>query len=277
MAYSTEISRTNPTCILFLVDQSSSMGKPFGGAPGKSKAEGVADAINRLLQNLVLKCAKADGIRDYFRLGVIGYGKGVKPVLGGSESTLVPISKVADSPLRVETRKRLVDDGAGGLSEQSFKFPIWFEPVFEGKTPMCEAVKLANETVAKFLMEFPDCFPPMVIHMTDGMPSDGNPLDQSRSLRALQSSDGNVLMLNLHLSSTAAPPFIFPDSEAGLPDNLARLLFRMSSVLPGRLREVATSEGFTVGAESRGFAFNADLVGVIRFLDIGTRVATSVR
>ncbi|MBI2809036.1 MAG: hypothetical protein HYX68_28970 [Planctomycetes bacterium] len=67
MPYSAEISRTNPTCFVFLVDQSSSMGEAFGGGSGKSKAEGVADAINRLLQTLVLRCAKAEGIRDYFQ------------------------------------------------------------------------------------------------------------------------------------------------------------------------------------------------------------------
>ena len=55
MPYSAEISRTNPTAILFLLDQSSSMLEPFGGQPDKRKADGVADALNRLLQNLVLK------------------------------------------------------------------------------------------------------------------------------------------------------------------------------------------------------------------------------
>jgi len=37
MPYSTEISRTNPTCFLFLVDQSSSMLEPFGGQQDKKK------------------------------------------------------------------------------------------------------------------------------------------------------------------------------------------------------------------------------------------------
>lgn len=277
MPYTTEISRTNPTCILFVVDQSSSMAKPFGGAPGKSKAEGVADAINRLLQNLVLKCAKADGVRDYFQLGVIGYGKGVKPVMGSSSNALMPVCIVANAPLRVETRKRMVDDGSGGLVEQSFKFPVWFEPTAEGKTPMCEALGLAHETIAGFLMSYPDCYPPMVIHMTDGMPSDGNPLEVAREIQQMASSDGKTLLFNLHLSSTPAPPCIFPDSEASLPDKLAKLLFRMSSPLPERLRDVARSEGFPVGEKSRGFGFNADLVSVIRFLDIGTRAASSVR
>ena len=59
MPYAAELSRINPTCILFLIDQSSSMGKAFGAQPDRPKAAGVADGINRLLQNLALKCAKA--------------------------------------------------------------------------------------------------------------------------------------------------------------------------------------------------------------------------
>src|SRR5258708_32859807 len=142
MPYSAEISRTNPTCFLFLVDQSSSMLEPFGGQASKKKSEGVADAINRLLQNLCLKCAKSDGIRDYFHVGIIGYGAQVGLALGGklAGQPLVPISAVANNPLRVEQRTRKVDDGAGGLTEQSFKFPVWVEPVANGKTPMCKAL-----------------------------------------------------------------------------------------------------------------------------------------
>ena len=47
MPYVSELSRTNPGCFLFLIDQSSSMAEPFGAQPEKPKAEGVADAINR--------------------------------------------------------------------------------------------------------------------------------------------------------------------------------------------------------------------------------------
>ena len=90
MPYTAEISRTNPTCFLFLVDQSSSMLEPFGAQPEKQKAEGVADAINRLLQNLVLKCAKSEGIRDYFHVGVIGYGGQVASAFGGALAGQAP-------------------------------------------------------------------------------------------------------------------------------------------------------------------------------------------
>src|SRR5262245_42127557 len=106
MSYSAQITRTNPACILFLIDQSKSMGEPCVDGNPQTKAQMVADAINRLLQNVVLRSAKADGVRDYFRVGVLGYGRAVKSGLGGSVpfDVLVPVSRVGDHPLRVETR-----------------------------------------------------------------------------------------------------------------------------------------------------------------------------
>lgn len=279
MAFTAEISRTNPTCLLFLVDQSKSMDGPFGGQQGKKKSEGVADGINRLLQNLVLKCAKSDGIRDYFHIGVFGYGNEVRPVLAGSsdERPLLPISEVANSPIRVEQRKRMVDDGAGGLIEQVFRFPVWFEPEATGKTAMNAAMEMTKDTIAWFLEQFPDCYPPLVVNLTDGQPTDSNPMGTAQDIKSLRSSDGNVLLFNGHISSSPAPPLAFPSDESDLPDKYAKVLFRMSSVLPPTLMTAARDEGFSVSGPARGFVFNADLVAVIRFLEIGTRIATSMR
>ena len=97
MPYSAEISRTNPACVLVLVDQSGSMDEPFAGQEDKKKSEGVADAVNRLLQNMVLKCAKADGVRDYFHVGVIGYGGARHQRPHGDRSTTVSC-RSASSP-----------------------------------------------------------------------------------------------------------------------------------------------------------------------------------
>jgi len=279
MPYSAEISRSNPTCFLFLIDQSSSMTGPFSGQPGKKKAEGVADAINRLLQNLALKCAKSDGIRDYFHVAVLGYGEQVQSALGGNLAgqLLFPISAIANNPLRVEQRTRKVDDGAGGLVEQSFKFPVWFEPTAGGKTPMCAALTGAREVLHDFIGRFPGSYPPLVINITDGHATDGNPEPPAEAVRSLTTADGNVLLFNAHLSSSPAPPVVFPNREADLADAHARSLFRMSSPLPQRLREAAQSEGHAVEEQARGFVFNADLVAVIRFLDIGTRAAHNLR
>jgi hypothetical protein len=279
MAYSAEINRTNPTCFVFLVDHSSSMLEPFAGQADKQKSEGVADAINRLLQNLILKCAKSDGIRDYFHVGVIGYGGKVASALGGSLAgqTLVPISAIANNPLRVDQRTRKVDDGAGGILEQKFKFPVWLESKAAGRTPMCEALQLAKQYLEVFLGRYPGCYPPLVINITDGMATDGHPSPIAKSVQQLASSDGDVLLFNAHISARQALAIAFPSSDDILPDNFAKLLFRMSSELPSRLLDAARAEKFPVQPEARGFVFNADLVSVIRFLDIGTRVAQSVR
>ena len=277
MPYSAEISRTNPTALLFLLDQSSSMLEPFGGQPDKSKAEGVADALNRLLQNIVLKCAKADGIRDFFHVGMISYGGRVTSAFGGALAGMgmVPVSKIANNPLRSRWHAK-VDDGAGGLTDQQFKFPVWFEAHPTGRTPMCEAFGKAKEYLKAFLGVQANCYPPLVINITDGRPSDGDPHEAAQELRNLSSCDGNVLMFNAHISDKQNRPIEFPQEESGLPDDFAKLLFRMSSELPPKLLEAAKNDRFPVG-RNRGFVFNADLVAVIRFLDIGTRVAQSVR
>jgi hypothetical protein len=279
MPYTAELSRTNPTALIFLIDQSSSMAEPFGAQPDKPKAEGVADGINRLLQNLVLKCAKGDGIRDYFHVGVIGYGGRVHWALGGklAGQKLVPISQVANHPLKVEQRTRKVDDGAGGVIEQKFKFPVWFEAIASGRTPMCQAISEATTVLEEFVRRFPASFPPLVINISDGKPTDGHPEVPAARLRGLATSDGNVLILNAHLSSVPTRPVEYPAQESELPDPEALILFRMSSVLPPRFREAAKAEGFRLGEQARGFVFNADLVSVIRFMEIGTRAAQTVR
>jgi hypothetical protein len=278
MAYAGQISRTNPAAFVFLLDQSSSMLEPFGGQPDKSKAAGVADALNRLLQNLVLKCAKADGIRDFFHVGVFSYGGKVTPGLGGSLAgkEMVSISEIANHPLRIEMRARKVSDGAGGLVDEQFKFPVWFEARPTGRTPMCAALRKAKEVLQAFLAAHPNCYPPIVINITDGQPSDGDPAEAARELRSLASSDGNVLLFNAHLSVKQNRPIEFPATEEALPDQYARRLFQLSSELPPKLVEAARAGGLAVLPQSRGFVFNADLVAVIRFLDIGTRVAQTI-
>jgi hypothetical protein len=274
MPYTAEISRTNPSCFLFLIDQSGSMDDAFGAGESKrKKADGVADAINRLLQNLVIKCAKSEGVRDYYYVGVLGYGAQVGPAFSGALAgqELVPISRIADQPARIEERTKKVDDGAGGLVDQTVKFPIWFDAVAKGGTPMCQALNAARTILQGWLADHPSCFPPILINITDGESTDGDPTAAAEAIRALASDDGGALLFNVHLSSERATPIEFPDNDSALPDRYARLLFALSSLLPSYMRTIAQQEGFSVSDGTRGFVFNGDMVSVIRFLDIGTR------
>jgi hypothetical protein len=112
-----------------------------------------------------------------------------------------------------------------------------------------------------------------VINITDGESTDGDPSGAAAALRTLASSDGEVLLFNLHLSAQRTRAIEFPNSEAGLPDQYARLLFQMSSHLTPFMVSVARQQGFNAGEGARGFAFNAKLEVAIQFLDIGTRPA----
>ncbi len=277
MPYGAQITRTNPACLLFLIDQSGSMAEPSIGGTGQSKSTVVADAVNRLIQNVVLRSAKADGVRDYFRIGVIGYGNGIKAGLGGSVpfEILIPVSRVGNFPLRVETRTKLIPDGAGGIIEQPIKFPVWFDAEADGKTPMCEAFAAAGLAVEGFIQQYPDAYPPLVLNLTDGIPSDGNPQENARKIQKLSTTDGAVLLFNLLISSKPVPAEYFPASEETFTDNFSKLLFRMSSELPPKLWEAAKAEGHPLKPGARGVVLNADPTAIVRFLDIGTRITPS--
>lgn len=274
--YSAEISRANPTCFVFLLDQSASMQDPIGSGEGSRKCDTVADALNRLLSELAIKCAKEEGIRDYFYVSVFGYGgSGAGPALSGALTgrDLVPLSEIAASPARLETRTKKVPDGAGGLVDQEIKFPIWVDPVANGGTPMSNALMKAQSVVSRWLSEHPSCFPPVVLNLTDGEANDGDPAIPAGSLRELASADGPILLFNLHVSSDNGPAIIFPDNEAALPNQYARKLFNMSSMLPDQMRTYAQQEGVAVSDGTRGFVFNADITSIVQFLDIGTRTS----
>ncbi|WP_395140375.1 VWA domain-containing protein [Armatimonas sp.] len=275
MPYTAEISRAKPTAFCFLIDQSGSMDDPYGMDSGKRKCDAVADAVNRLIATLVLRCAKGEDVRDYFQIAVIGYGGAVRTGFGGQLAgrQFVPISEVADNPLRVETRARKEDDGTGGLIERQVRFPVWFEPMANGNTPMVAAVEEAHQIVKAWTELYPLSYPPSIINISDGEPTDGSPRPAADKLKSLGTNDGKALLFNIHLSGVAKRPVEFPDTQLGLPDEYAQMLFEISSVLPPKLRDEARREGFTTTESSRGFAFNADLRSLVQFLDIGTRTA----
>lgn len=274
MTYQAEISRTTPTAFLFLVDQSGSMQDTMEN--GKTKAQFVADVLNRTLATLITRCTKSEGTRDYFHVGVLGYsGSSADNGLAGALSSTVlhPISQIEAHPLRVEERTKRMDDGAGGLVNQSIKFPVWFEAKAGGGTPMCHAITRAAEELAGWCDANPDSYPPTVLHVTDGESNDGDPADLANQLQQIGTKDGTVLMFNLHVSTAGGDPVKFPTSDSGLPDSYAKLLFRMSSPLPPHLQKAAEEKGIKATMESRGFVYNGEIAEIVDFFDIGTRAA----
>ena len=275
--YTAEISRDNPSCFLFLIDQSTSMEDAVSAGDDKQpKADGVADTMNRWLQELSIKCAKSDGVRDYYHVGVLGYGKRVGPCVNGTGpgNEMVPVSQIAENPARLEERTKKVSDGAGGLLDQTIRFPVWFDPVADGGTPMCRAAGEAERVLTEWLAAHPDCFPPIVIHITDGEATDGDPRERIHALTNLSSTDGNVMLFNIHLSDNPnASSLTFPDSADDLPDEYSKMLFETSSPLTPTMRALAKEHGFNPSETARSFVLNADMVLLVQAIDIGTRPA----
>jgi hypothetical protein len=273
MSYLAEISRSRPTAILMVVDQSTSMGHRL--ASGQTKSAFLADVLNKTLYTLITSCSKADGVRDYFDVGVIAYsGDGARNGFDGElgDCFLHAVSRLAESPLRVETRIKKVR-GEDQILEQEVKFPIWFDPKNKGKTSMCAGLSMALDVLGGWCVRHPTAFPPTVLHVTDGHPTDGNPEPIADKLKAIGTEDGACLMFNLHVDVGDGLPLLFPHQEGAMKDRFGRALFRMSSVLPPPQLAAARSKGYAAKPGARGFIFNAGIEAIVDFFDIGTRPA----
>lgn len=268
--YDAEISRSNPTTYVFLIDQSASMGDLMPG--GGSKAAFVADVINRTLRDLVIRCSREEGIRDYFDVAVIGYGdKSVRNELAATlgPQWMHPISAVADSTVRVEDRPL-----PGGGSGETVKFPVWLDATSAGGTPMQAALATCAQIVADWSDTHLGSFPATVLHITDGESTDGDPEHNASILRSLSTNDGSTLMYNIHVTSAAAQPLRYPTGEGQLPNSYSKMLFRMSSTFPEHVRQYARdAHGLELGADARAMILNADAEELVKFLDIGSRPA----
>lgn len=288
-AYSQRITRRNPGCIIFLLDHSYSMIEGLAGSK-RPKREALATALNRIISDILQSCERGEEKPfNYFDIGVIGYttdqsgnpviGPALQGMLAGKD--LVTIEELFDNPLRIEKRKKKQqeEDGVGGLRdvEVEVDFPIWYEAPDDGAmagTPMSGALSYCYRVASSWCEGHADCFPPIVIHLTDGESTDGSPEQAAEALRSVSTGDGDLLLFTCHLSKSEAPSVMFPTSEYELPDEYSRMLFRMTSPVPDKLVEMSDEKKLEVPSGSRGMVFNADGTKMIKLLNIGTVIAT---
>jgi hypothetical protein len=278
MAYEAEINRANPTCFLFLVDHSTSMQDPVMGIPGNpKKSEFVADAINKVIQSLVVSASKDLEVRRYYQIGAMGYGFEVKSLLSGdlAGNDLAWVDEVYEHPLRIEDRiwKYLNEDGEE--VEETTKFPVWVEPVSRGQTPMCAVFHKAAEILGQWVQDHPESYPPTVINLTDGEANDGDAKLAADELKQLSTSDGSISLLTVHASSNPyAQQIFFPETEAVLPDHFSKKMYAVSSILtPNMVSTASELLGVQINHNARGFVYNGDIAGIVQALEIGTRPA----
>ena len=136
---------------------------------------------------------------------------------------------------------------------------------------MAEAFGLAHEWISTWIESHTDSFPPVVINITDGMPADRDrTASAAKRLMQLSTSDGALLMFNVHISGSAGTPTVTPSSAEQLPDDYARFLFGISSPIPPTMQGAAAEEGLEGNEGARGFIYNSDIENMIKLLSFGT-------
>lgn len=267
-AYAQTWASTHPGCVVVLLDQSGSMKNKFGGSQvgaGQTKADMVATLLNNLLHDLIKANTVGTLIKPRAEVAVLGYeGRNARSALSGpvASKTFASLAELAASPLRVETRRRkeLSDDGS--VAEVQVSFPIWVEPHHGDTTPMRAALQRACELAESWAVEHMDSYPPVVINVTDGASTDGNPSDLASELVKIHTNHGEALLFNCHITDVPSTKVEFPNNAGKVPDDpehLAKLLFSISSVIPERARtNIREATGADLPDGARGFIFNGD-------------------
>lgn len=284
--YGSEITRMHRTAFVIAIDQSCSMHERITvNSRRMTKAEAVASITSRLIDELLMRARREDGVRNYYDIAVVGYADdNVYPLLDDSME-FVPVTLLAGkSPMRRRfSYERLLPSGE--LRMVTEETPLWIEPHAAGSTPMYEMLSAVTEMVGRWCAEpqNADSFPPMVFNITDGEATDCDDrqlCEAAERLKRCCTRDGGVLLVNVHISTNSGQEsMIFPRrDEIGADNRYARLLAEMSSTVPEPMNEaVRRFRGDFALPPFIAMSYNASITEAVALLDIGSRSATVLR
>ena len=147
-------------------------GGSLSGDSNLKKKDGVSGVVNRFLHSLIIRCTMGPGrniailLRKCHRVWRNGGFSLCRKVRGSGVRLCVGSGK------RVPDRHSCVGDAEG---QETVRSKVWFDPVANGLTPMCQVLSHAQKIVQRFVEQYPNCYPPIVINITDGDSTDGNP------------------------------------------------------------------------------------------------------
>ena len=274
--YTARITREHRTAFIILCDHSGSMAEEveYGGTVS-SKADALAAIINMMLEELINRSRREEGIKDYFDIGLIGYsGEGVKMLLPDERklTTATQLSRMPAKVVRQRVMRRLPD---GRETSAVVERRQWVGACAAGSTPMYAALCRA-EALARSWCRNPknhDSFPPIIINITDGEATDASPAELlacTERIKSLSTGDGNALLFNIHISGNG-PRISLPGKDAQLPDiPHARLLYDMSSNLPECYNEMIEYGSRTGHAPYRAVSYNCPIDELYGMLSLGT-------
>lgn len=268
---STQWSTKSPGHLIFLIDQSRTMGEKYCG--NQNRAEYAAEVINRCYNDLILANQNGPDVYNRAFSQIIAYGgQGGDSVEKLLEGTL---PYLANNPLRMEKVKQKMADGDRGMAEIETEMAIFVDPVWRGCTVMGDALKMAYDEIIKRGAD----------HVTLINISDGGPWsykrefkemdyakEQARRIKSLDIPDGHPKILNAHIGS-GQPQYICPSPDIRLIGRQANFLREISSELTAADIAAAGKFGLILSAYARGFISNADALTLLRFIQFGSSAA----
>ena len=272
--YQVQWSSATPGYIIFLVDQSASMGQDWTAS--KTQAEQTATVINRTIDEIINMNAAGEGIKDRVFISIIGYG-------GNNDVTNIRsdyLSEYAENPIRIDEVNQSVDDGNGGLVTIKKEQPIFIESIAKGVTPMGKALAFAKELIEGWTSRKPENPAPIIINISDGMPYNGNQMNPEEELENtfdvadkilnMSTSDGSPLIFNIHIAGDGQE-ISFPEKEVDLKgDEIAGVLYKISSPVPESFIQAASKYDFKVSKNSKAFIANGKSATLVKFINFGS-------
>lgn len=282
--YSQEITRRHRAAFIIVLDRSGSMQEPIHfGRTVTTKAAMLAQTAGSLISELIDRCRRTDSTRNYYDIAAIGYGNGeVEMLLGEGFLSIDELERHRPKSI-IKTVEERLPNGEWTMIEHTIT--EWFEPKAEGDTPMYEAMLRVRDLVAEWCAkpENRDSFPPVVIHITDGEASDCDHrdlIDICSQIKQQGTSDGNTLLLNIHISANDKLPAIcFPMPDEIAPaGHYATTLAECSSIMPEPFNEAIYGlRGRGVRPPFIGMGYNASVIELLSIINIGSRSVSNMQ
>lgn len=260
-----QFSSAHPGLISYAIDLSGSMSEsyPEGGTKAKFTQLAVSNAINETINS------NADGekIKDRAIISLIGFGKSVQEIRTGT------LSEFANNPYRIEEGVKKVSDGNGGLVEVKVQNPLYYKEEADGLTPMAGALSVEKQLLQGFMEKNPESPQGVIVLVTDGMPRSEGVDDATEEANAIAVAEEIKAMGGLifccHIGN-GRNKCEFPENEEELPDDQAKLLYKLSSVIPESYREAARKLELNISENSRAMVTNADPTTFVKFINFGS-------
>ena len=269
-------SSATPGLLIIMIDQSGSMLMPYDGPD--SRTVFASKAVNRIIDTIIQKNFDGKAPKNRCFIALIGYNHLVKNLTSGY------LKDLDEKPLRVETVKQKISDGAGGILTIDKSMPIWVEPITQdGATNMKGAFEMAKDIIDKWISDKPNNPAPVIINISDGVPyfqgfDVSECMQQTiavvNQIKAIDMEDGKIQIFNAMIGDGQGEKEKFPKSINDLKDDAAKFLFEISTEIPSAYKSVGEAKfGMKIEDEARGAVYNVDAVDLINLIDFGSSKA----